>query len=135
MSYTVNELSVMKSTLNGATDVNNFIESLHINEIKFLSLLDELLESKIIQETKLRKKRIIKFIRQYMTTNDWIDSSIGIKEYLKDDNIYEIIRKLFNTKKSILTDETTAFYIKDFNEFFNMFAPNTPLTEIMQTCK
>ena len=135
MSYTVNELSTMKSTLNEATSVNNFLESLHINEVKFLSLLDELLENKIIQETKSRKKRIIKFIRQYMTTNDWIDSSIGIKEYLKEDDIYEIIRKLFNTKKSILTDETTAFYVKDFNEFFNMFAPNTPLTEIIQTCK
>lgn len=135
MSYTVNELSTMKSTLNEATSVNNFLESLHINEIKFLSLLDELLENKIVQETKLRKKRIIKFIKQYMTTTDWIDSSIGIKEYLKEDDIYEIVRKLFNTKKSILTDETTAFYIKDFNEFFNMFAPNTPLSEILQTCK
>jgi hypothetical protein len=125
----------MKTTLSEVDSINNFLGTLHINETKFLSLLDELLENRIIQETKLRKKRVVKFIKQYMSTNDWIDSSMGIKEYLKDDNIYEIIRKLFSTKKIVITDEIIAYYIKDFNEFFNMFAPNTPLSDIIQTCK
>ena len=135
MSYTVNELNLMKNTLAGTETIQSFIDSLHINDIKFIALLNDLLESKIIKETKLRKKRVIKFIERYQRTENYINNTMGLKEYLNDENIVNTIKNLYSTKKAAISDELAAFYIKDFHEYFNMFAPNTSLTDIIQTCK
>ena len=135
MSYTVNELCNMKNALAGVESVQTFIDSLHINDIKFIALLNDLLESKIIKESKLRKKRVIKLIERYQRTENYINNATGLKEYLKDENITNTIKTLYSTKKFTITDEIAAFYIKDFNEYFNMFAPGTSLTDILQTCK
>ena len=134
MSYTVNELCNMKTALAGVESVQTFIDSLHINDIKFITLLNDLLESKITKESKLRKKRVIKLIERYQRAENYINNATGLKEYLKDDDI-NIIKTLYSTKKITITDEIAAFYIKDFNEYFNMFAPGTSLTDILQTCK
>ena len=135
MSYTVNELCNMKTALAGVESVQTFIDSLHINDIKFITLLNDLLESKITKESKLRKKRVIKLIERYQRAENYINNATGLKEYLKDDDIINIIKTLYSTKKITITDEIAAFYIKDFNEYFNMFAPGTSLTDILQTCK
>ena len=135
MSYTVNELSNMKNALAGVESIQAFTESLHINDIKFIALLNDLLESKITKETKLRKKRVIKFIERYQRTDNYINNTTGLKEFLKLDNIAEIIKTLYSTKKIAITDDVAAFYIKDFHEYFNMFAPGTSLSDILQTCK
>lgn len=135
MSYTVNELCNMKTALAGVESVQTFIDSLHINDIKFITLLNDLLESKITKESKLRKKRVIKLIERYQRAENYINNATGLKEYLKDNDIINIIKTLYSTKKITITDEIAAFYIKDFNEYFNMFAPGTSLTDILQTCK
>ena len=135
MSYTVNELCDLKAHLAEAETVQGYIESAHINDYKFIHLLNDLFESKIIKETKLRKKRVIKLIERYKKCETWINNTMGVKDFLKEDNINNIIKTLFSSKKMTISDEIVAFYIKDFNEFFNMFASNTSLNDIIQTCK
>ena len=135
MAYTVNELCTMKNSLAGVDTVQSFIDGLHINDYKFMTLLNDLLESKIAKETKLRKKRVIKFIERYRRTDNYINNTSGLKEYLKEDDIINVIKVLFQTKKETISDELAVFYIKDFNEYFDMFAPGTSLTDILQTCK
>lgn len=135
MAYTVNELTVMKSSLAGTETIQEFVEKLHINDYKFIELLNDLLESKIYKETKLRKKRVIKLVNKYQRTDHTLDNTTGLKEYLKSENIANTIKTLFSTKKETISDEVAAFYIKDFNEYFSMFTPSTSLNDILQTCK
>jgi len=135
MSYTVNELCIMNNCLSESESINDFMDSLNINDYKFIHLLKDLFDSKIIKETKLRKKRVIKLIELYKRKEDYINNTKGIKDFLKSDDINNIIKSQYGSKKMPIDDETVIFYIKDFNEFFNMFAPNTLLSDILQTCK
>ena len=135
MSYTVGELCNMRNGLAGMESVQAYVESLHINDIKFLNLLNDLLDAKITKETKLRKKRVIKFIERYKREDTYINNTTGLKEFLKHENINGIVKTLFSTKKELIDDNLVAFYIKDFHEYFNMFAPGTLLSDIIQTCK
>ena len=135
MSYTIKELSVMKKTLDESKSLNEFIENEHLDQYKFMKCLSDLLADKIEKETKQRKKRIIKFIKKYEKDDDKIKDISGILDYLNDDGIENIIKEIFNTKKYTLDSEMIDFIIKDFKEFFNMFAQSTTLTEVLNTCK
>ena len=144
-TYTIKELSYFENTLNNSDTISEFIERCHINEIKFKDLLQELFETKIMTETKLRKKRIKKFIDYYCNNPNHERNVAAVIEYIKEnsdavdaagnDNLSKIIREIYSTKKITIDDDTVEFYKKDLDEFFNLFMPNITLAEILRTYK
>ena len=146
-TYTIKELNNFELVLNESSTVSEFIEKAHVNEYTFKDLLSELIETKIGSETKLRKKRVKKFIDYYNAIPDAVKNVLGAVEFLNnkyesidknDDNnkdIKLIIKEIYSTKKIQCNDETVEFYLKDLKEFFNLFSPNTTLNEILKTYK
>jgi len=135
-TYTIKDLTYFESSLDNSDTIKDFLNKCHINETKFKDLLQELFETKIISETKLRKKRIKKFIDYYAKNPDHVKDVASILEYMKEtEDLDKIIREIYSTRKSTIDDDTVEFYKKDLNEFFNIFMPNITLSEILKTYK
>ena len=127
LQLTVKDLNKIIFDLQQSETFKTFFNVSDLEESEFKDLIIELLNFKLIAENKQRKKRVLKFLSNKdvnMTVED-------VKAYL-DSNIKNEIQKIFGTKKNTVN---TEFLIKDLKEYFNLYAPETILQEVISNLK
>lgn len=125
---TVKDLNKIIFDLEKSEDFESFFNVSDLEESEFIQLVIELLSFKLVNENKQRKKRVLKFLEK-QDPNQTVED---IKEYLEG-NIKSDIQKIFSSKKN--TIENPDFFIKDLKEFFNLYAPETILQEVISNLK
>ena len=125
---TVRDLNKIIFDLQESENFESFFKVSDLEESEFTQLIIELLNFKMVNDNKQRKKRVLKFL-QNRDTNETVED---IREYL-DGNIKTDIQKIFGTKKNVPSNP--EFYIRDLKEYFSLYAPDTILQDVISNLK